>query len=293
MTVKRHGLGGRGFGALVDSQRARSTAARPKKGELFSCPVDHILPNPRQPRHRFDDDALQVLAASIARDGLLQPLAVRPKPGSEDFELIAGERRLRAAKLAGLAEVPCVLIETDEEGLGVLALVENLMREDLNPVDEAEAYQRLTDEFDLTQDQIATRVGRSRVHVTNTIRLLTLPEIVRAYLASGELSAGHGRAILGIENEAERIAAAQLVVEKGLSVRETETLVQHAARLLRRGKTKGSRVTKTHPYANLEDDLRTRFVTKVRLTGNKKHGTIEIHYGSEEELTRLIDLLLH
>jgi len=293
MTTKHHGLG-KGFGALVDPQRARPVAAHPKKGELFACPIDRLGPNPRQPRQRFDEPALQTLAESIARDGLLQPLAVRPKPGApEQYELIAGERRLRAAKMAGLTEVPCVLIETDEEGLGVLSLIENLMREDLNPLDEAEAYQRLTDEFDLKQEQIAERVGRSRVHVTNTIRLLGLPEIVRAYLAAGELTAGHGRAILGLEDEAERIAVAQAVIEKGLSVRETEALVQHAARLLRRAKTKGAGAAKEHPFAHLADDLRNRMGTKVRLTGGRKRGTIEIHYFSEEELTRLIDLLLH
>jgi ParB family chromosome partitioning protein len=274
MTAKHHGLG-KGFGALVDSQRARPVAARPKKGELFVCAIRRIHPNPRQPRQRFDEAALQTLAASIARDGLLQPLAVRPKPGGDDYELIAGERRLRAAKAAGLAEVPCVLIETDDEGLGVLSLIENLMREDLNPLDEAEAYQRLTDEFDLTQERIAERVGKSRVHVTNTIRLLGLPEVVRAYLAAGELTAGHGRAILGLEVEAERIAVARAAIEKGLSVRETEALVQHAARLLRRAKANKGAAPKEHPYANLADDLRTRLATKVRFTGGKKRGTIE------------------
>jgi len=291
MTAKRKGLG-KGFDALVDPHRGRTLAAKASKGEAFVCPIDHIKPNRHQPRQQFDEESLRTLAASIQRDGVLQPLAVRPDPQDPDsYELIAGERRLRAAKKAGLKEVPCALIDTDEEGLGVLSLVENLMREDLNVLDEAEAYQQLIDNFDLTQEQIADRVGKSRVHVTNTLRLLKLPEIVRAYLASGELSAGHGRAILALNQDDDRIVIAQEALARRLSVRETEALVKRAGQAIKKMKGKKPAKAKEHPYSELADRLRERYGTKVRLTGGKKKGSIEIHYFSEEELTRIFDLL--
>lgn len=292
MAGKRTGLG-KGFGALVDPNRARPQAAAPEKGSLFMCPINRIKPNRYQPRQRFDDEAIQALAASINREGVLQPLAVRPLPGeSEAYELIAGERRLRAAKKAGLNQVPCVLIETDEEGLGLLSLVENLMRENLNPLDEAEAYQQLIDNFDLKQEEIAQRVGRSRAHVANTIRLLGLTEMVRAYLAGGEITAGHGRAILALESADEQVAVAQEVLARKLSVRETEALVKKAVRVLANMKKAKPPKTKTHPYAHVVDDLRNRLGTKVAIRGGKARGKIEIHYFSQEELTKIIDLLL-
>jgi len=296
MTTTRKGLG-KGFGALVDPNRGRELAAPAVKSELsagdsFSCPIDKIAPNPHQPRTRFDQEALAALALSVKRDGILQPLAVRRDGKQGDhYELIAGERRLRAAKKAGLSEVPSILIETDEEGLSLLALVENLMREDLNVLDEAEAYQELIDSFDLTQQQIAERVGRSREHVANTLRLLKLPEMVRAYIAGGELSAGHGRAILALDDDVERIALAQEVLARQLSVRETEALVKKTARALKQLKAHKPPRHKEHPYGHLADTLRERLGTKVSLKGGKQKGTVEIHYFSEEELTRIIDLL--
>lgn len=284
---------GRGLGVLVDSTRARAkTEHLPGEG-IQQISTEVISPNRRQPRQHFEETALAALAASIKRDGILQPLAVRRDPErAEHYELIAGERRLRAAKLAGLRVVPCLVLETDEVGLSLLSLVENLLREDLNILDEAEAYQRLTDEFDLTQEEIAARVGRSRPHVTNTIRLLSLPELVRAYITAGELTAGHGRALLALEKPTEQLALAREIKERGLSVRETEDLVRRTAAFLARA-AKAVPSEKTHPYAHLADDLRNRLGTKVRLTGGQKKGRIEIHYFSEEELTRLIDLLLH
>lgn len=297
MANKRKGLG-KGFGALVDPNRGRDLAApavktEPAAGDVFVCPINKIAPNPHQPRSRFDQAALGALAQSIKRDGILQPLAVRcDRKQSGHYELIAGERRLRAAKKAGVSEVPCILIETDEEGLGLLALVENLMREDLNVLDEAEAYQELIDSFDLTQQQIAERVGRSREHVANTLRLLKLPEMVRAYIAGGKLSAGHGRAILVLDDDVERIALSQEVLARNLSVRETEALVKKTARALKQLKSLKPPRRKEHPYGHLADTLREHLGTKVSLKGGKQKGTVEIHYFSEEELTRIIDLLI-
>jgi ParB family chromosome partitioning protein len=293
MADKKRGLG-KGFTALVDASRARAVAAPAGKEPIILVAVERIHPNPYQPRQRFDDVALQTLAASIQRDGILQPLAVRRSPATPgDYELIAGERRLRAAKLAGLAEVPCLLLDADDQGMGLLSLVENLLREELNVLDEGEAYQQLVDTFSLTQEQIAERVGRSRPHVTNTIRLLSLPELVRAYIATGELTAGHGRALLALDTDDDKIALAQEVLARKLSVRETENLVKRAAQVLKRmraGQT--PKETPPHPYAHLAEEMKVRFGTKVRFTGGKTRGTIELHYFSEEELTRLTDLLL-
>jgi len=285
---------GRGLGVLVDSSHAREKTGRGPAEGVQNLSPEIIVPNPRQPRQHFDETALTALAASIKRDGIIQPLAVRRDPEQAGrYELIAGERRLRAAKLAGLPLVPCLVLDTDEIGLSLLSLVENLLREDLNVLDEAEAYQRLVEEFDLTQEEIAARVGRSRPHVTNTLRLLSLPELVRAYLTAGELTAGHGRALLALDRPEEQLALAREIRERGLSVRETENLVRRAAAFLARKAKAARRPEKTHPYAHLADDLRNRLGTKVQLAGGQKRGRIEIHYFSEEELTRLIDLLLH
>jgi ParB family chromosome partitioning protein len=292
MSDKKRGLG-RGFGALVDPSRGRPPA-EPSRDSIFHVAVERVKPNPYQPRQRFDDASLQALADSIKRDGILQPLAVRQAPdGAGDYELIAGERRLRAAKLAGLTEAPCVLIDTDDEGLGVLALVENLMREDLNVLDEAEAYQQLSDVFGLTQEAIAQRVGRSRPHVANTVRLLGLPETIRASIAGGELTAGHGRALLAIDSEADQVTLAQEVLARKLSVRETEALVNRAARALKRLRAAADPPPPApHPHADLIERFTVHFGTKVRMTGGRVKGTIELHYFSEEELTKLVEMLL-
>jgi ParB family chromosome partitioning protein len=292
MSDKKRGLG-RGFGALVDPSHGRRPL-EPLPNTIFHVALDRVRPNPFQPRQRFDEASLQALAASIQRDGMLQPLAVRQAPdGAGEYELIAGERRLRAAKLAGLREAPCVLIETDDEGLGILALVENLMREDLNVLDEAEAYQQLSDVFGLTQEVISARVGRSRSHVANTVRLLTLPETIRACIAAGELTAGHGRALLAVDDDADKITLAQEVLARKLSVRETETLVNRAARALKRLRAEADPQTAApHPHADLIERFTVHFGTKVRLTGGRAKGAIELHYFSEEELMKLVEMLL-
>lgn len=293
MTDKKRALG-RGFDALVDPNRARPAVEARVGGNILFVAVDRIKANRYQPRQRFDETGLQVLAASIKRDGVLQPLAVRRHHADDaDYELIAGERRLRAAKLAGLKDVPCHLIDAGEEGLGILSLVENLMREDLNILDEAEAYQQLIDVFSLTQEQIAERVGRSRSHVANTLRLLALPELIRAYLASGELTPGHARALLALDRVDEQLAVAQDVLARQLSVRETEALVKTAARALKRMKNgKPPKPERVHPHQHLAEDLKVRFGAKVRLSGGKQKGAIEIFYYTEEELMRLADLLV-
>ncbi|MDP8222805.1 MAG: ParB/RepB/Spo0J family partition protein [Candidatus Lernaella stagnicola] len=290
MADRKRGLG-KGFGALIDPSRARSVTERKTQDAVFQIPVDQIVANPYQPRHKFDDESLKILADNIHQVGVLQPLAVRRSSDEGRFELIAGERRWRAAKLAGLREVPCVLIQADEENMGVLSLVENLLREDLNPLDEAEAYQQLIDGFDLTQERIAERVGRSRPHVANTLRLLGLPEAVRVYIAGGQLSAGHGRALAALDDADVMGLLARRIVEERLSVRETELLVKRViAGQVKPGKKK-TRTPSAHPYEELADELRVRLGTKVKLTGGKNKGKIEIHYFGEEELTRLFDLL--
>src|SRR5579875_3430838 len=212
---------GRGLGALLPGG--------PTPGPTMRVPVAALVPNPEQPRRHFDEEALAALADSIARHGLLQPLVVRPVPGG--YEVIAGERRLRAAIRAGLTEVPVLVRESAPGERLELALIENLQRENLTPLEEAEAYRHLSEVYGMTQEEIAARVGKSRPAITNTLRLLTLPDAVKAQLEAGELSAGHARAVLSIEGVDEQVKFAREVVARKLSKAETEQLAQRRRRL--------------------------------------------------------------
>jgi len=243
--------------------------------------VSEIVPNPDQPRRNFDEEALASLADSIRRHGLLQPLVVRRIAGR--FELIAGERRLQAAKRAGLEAVPVIVREARPEERLELALIENLQRENLTPLEEAEAYRHLMDVYGLTQEEIAQRVGKSRPAITNTLRLLTLPDAVKAQLEGGELSAGHARAVL------EQVAFAREVVTRKLSKSATEGLA--AARSKRPAKrTAGTTASNLHVRA-LAEELTKEFGTRVRITPRARGGSIEIEYYSDAELDRLIERL--
>src|SRR5438094_10260688 len=254
----------------------------------LGVPVHEIVPNPEQPRRHFEDEALDLLADSIRRHGLLQPLVVRRIAGR--YELIAGERRLRAARRAGLERVPVIVREARVEDRLELALIENVQRENLTPLEEAEAYRHLIDTHGLTQEDIAERVGKSRPAITNTLRLLGLPDAVKAQLESGELTAGHARAVLAIEGVAEQVSFAREVVTRRLSKSDTERLA--AARRNRQGK---------HPAAGrpagdlhlrgLAEELTWGLGTRVRITRHPRGGAIEIEFYSDAELDRLIDRL--
>lgn len=305
---------GKGLSALIGpgapAGEARTTPAtdpapahEPAKSEepagrrVVELPLAKIVPNRFQARKSFDDASIAELAASIRENGILQPLAVRPLPGdAAKYELIAGERRFRAAAVAGLHQVPVLVFDADDQDLSVLSLVENLQRENLNPIDEAEGLQALVDHFAYTQEIIADRVGKSRSAVANSLRLLGLPELVKNALAAGEITAGHARALLALGEADEILSAFGDVVGAGMSVRETERhvkrLLEAAKKLRARPKSAPADEDKTDP--NMEDllrRLRERFATRLLMSGSDAKGRIEIHYFSKDERDHVLDLL--
>lgn len=279
MMVQKHGLG-RGLSALIPG--AEETGAT-----SLEIPLAELESNPLQPRRHFEQAALEELAATIRTHGVLTPVVVRRAP--HGYQIVAGERRARAARLAGLTRIPAVIKEASNAQALEMALVENLQREDLNPVEAAEAYRRLTEEFGLTQEELAERVGRDRSSVANALRLLRLPRRLREDLVTGILSEGHARALLGLERSADQLKARDLVVKRGLTVRATEALV----RRLRQGPSgPGGRPRSGDPNLNaLEDRLRVTLGTKVRIVRNGKGGALEISFFSDEDLTRLVELI--
>ncbi|HEX5679925.1 MAG TPA: ParB/RepB/Spo0J family partition protein [Desulfobacterales bacterium] len=272
---------GRGLSALIPDA---GPTFQPEDG-FFLCEIDLIRPNRFQPRHQFAEEELAELTGSIREQGVLQPLIVRKSdPG---FELIAGERRLRAARRAGLSQVPVVLKAVSDDQLLELSLVENIQRENLNPIEEAEAYHRLIQQLHLTQDQAAARVGKSRSAVANFLRLRQLPEEVKASIVQGGLSMGHARALLGAENGAQQLAAWRAVVARGLSVRETEELVRRlkAEKKKPRASMHGSEAVH---LASLSEELSRHLGTKVTIRKSGKQGRVEIEFYGNDDLDRLI-----
>lgn len=274
---------GKGLEALIPQMADDKSAA-------ITVAIEDIVPNPFQPRKEFDPDRLRELADSIQEHGLIQPLAVRRV--DRQYQLIAGERRWRASKLAGLTTVPVMLIETDDRGLMEMALVENLQREDLNPLEAALAYRRLIDEFNLTQEEVAARVGRSRPAISNTMRLLTLPEPVQKAVASGEISEGHARALLGLTHLEDVIKLCHEIGAQDLSVRATEQAVRNLENGVSREtkrKIPPQRKMKDPDLGAIEDQIRLVLGTHVSINGSNERGKIEIAYYSSEDLTRLLE----
>jgi ParB family transcriptional regulator, chromosome partitioning protein len=271
-------------------------------GRVAEIEIDHVGPNPYQPRTSFDEQALDELAASILQLGIIQPITVRTLD-KHRFEIIAGERRLRAARRAGLKRIPAYIREADTEEMLEMALVENLQREALNPIEVALGYQRLIEECRLSQEQIAQKVGKNRTTIANTLRLLKLPPRVQARLRDGTLSAGHARALIGLENEAAQLQLLKEIEERQLSVREVEERVRdwhHAQRPSRPAERPPSTVG--HPpdrdglqLEEYERHLRSRLSTQIHIRhkGNGAGGRLEIAYYSDEDLERLMELLLH
>src|SRR2546426_4867562 len=274
--TSRHGLG-RGLGALLPPTPDSAVIAT----ELS---IDAITANPQQPRKDFNDSSLRDLAASLGQTGVLQPVVVRRV--GQGYQLIVGERRWRAAKLAGLTRIPAVVRDaTDAQSLE-LALVENLLREDLNPMEEAEAYQRLLAEFGWTQEELAQRVGRDRSSIANCLRLLKLPELIQDDLRAGRLTMGHARALLSLDSPAEQLKLRSEILAHSWSVRATEAGVQRKQRhVARRAGRRSAELTA------LEDSLRESLATRVRLVGSERAGRIEIVYTSAEDLERLTELI--
>ena len=276
----RHGLG-RGLGALLGP----STSPTPPAGQVQELAVDSIVANPRQPRKAFDINSLRELSASLKRTGVLQPVVVRRY--GQQFQIVVGERRWRAAQMAGLTHIPAVIREaTDAETLE-LALVENLLREDLNPMEEAEAYQRLLTEFAWTQEELGQRVGKDRSSVANCLRLLKLPDVVQADLRAGRLTMGHARALLSLTSPTDQLKLREQILAHSWSVRATEEGVQRKQRMTPRRTGRRSA-----DLAALEDSLRQALATRVRLVGNERAGRIEIAYTSAEDLERLTELIV-
>jgi ParB family chromosome partitioning protein len=276
---------GKGLGALIPG--AGKTSDPPQSREYITCPIERIHPQPGQPRKYFDQEQMSLLVESIREQGVIQPPLVRRREGGDGFELIAGERRWRAAQLAGLKELPVVVKEASPLEAFEMALVENIQRQDLNPIEEAEAIKRLLDEHGLTQDQLASRIGRQRVTVTNSLRLLGLPEEVRQMVIDGSLTEGHARAILQAPTPAKMKALAALVKEKQLSVRETERRARAAAE----GRTAQSRkgVEKSADVVALIEKMQRVLGARVDIKDKKGKGKIEISYMSYDELDTILE----
>lgn len=281
MAARKPGLG-RGIEALLPSAAATTDG-------FAMVAVEAVVPNPHQPRDLFDDEALAALTESIRAVGVLQPIVVRPPDAQGHYTLVAGERRLRAARAAGLGEIPAVVRSGDEEGGLAEALVENVQREDLGPLEEAAAYRQLLEDFAMTHEQVAERIGKSRAAITNTVRLLNLPAGVQSLLTSGELSAGHGRALLGLDDPAaaEKIGARAAAGQ--WSVRMVEEAVRKRSALAGNGKA-GKKATETRPAAiiELEERLSDHLGTTVRIHyGGRGGGKMTIRFGSLDDLERI------
>ena len=275
---------GRGLGALIpEIERSQE-----RSKDFFYCEIEMIRPNRYQPRMQFSEDELEELCQSIKEQGILQPLLVREE--NDGFELIAGERRLRAAKKAGLTQVPVVTKRIGDSKLLELSIVENIQRANFNPIEESEAYHRLMTEFSLTQDKVAIRVGKSRSAVANFLRLRQLPDPIKDSIQEGKLSMGHARALLGIENSTQQMAAWRAVVRKDLSVRETEDLIRSWKGEKKKPKVSRKSSEDLH-LLSLADELSRHFGTKVVIKQRGRAGRVEIEFYSNDDLDRLIERL--
>lgn len=287
---KNRGLG-KGLGALIPELEEENLEAQQV------VDINLIVPNPYQPRKEFSDEKLNELAESIRIHGIIQPLLVREYQGK--YQLIAGERRLRASKLVGLTEVPIVIREMSDQVMMEVALVENLQREDLNPIEEAEAYRRLMEEFKITQDEIAKRVGRSRPAIANTLRLLNLPLEIQSDLAKGTLTMGHARPLLSLKTAEEQLRFWQIIQKEQLSVRQTEEMIRQAIdqtdvsrETKKSGKQQKAKINRDPNLLQIEEELQLSLGTKVVIKPEKVGGKIEINYYSDEDFERLCERLI-
>ena len=282
MAAKKTGLG-RGFDAIMVDNSVEEISGN---SGAFKVKLMDIEPNREQPRKQFDEEALSELADSISKHGVLQPLLVRPLTDGS-YQLVAGERRWRASRMAGLTEVPVVVKDLTDSQVAELALVENLQRENLNPLEEANGYKELGEKFGYTQEQIAEVVGKSRSAVANSLRLLALPKSVATLVSEGKLSMGHARALLSLENEKMMSELAKLIVANDLSVRETERL----ARNMKKDEPKGKKAKKRNPfYDEAELALSDVLGRKVRITKSSKKGALEIEFFDDADLKRLLKI---
>jgi len=285
MTKPKRPALGKGIGALL------SSAAQEGGKKYFQCPIEELKPHSQQPRKTFDDKKMAELVSSVKEKGIIQPLVVRQQ--TDHYQIIAGERRWRAAQKAGLDRVPVVIQDVTEDWALEMALIENIQREDLNPLEEASAYRYLMDNFDLVQEEVAKRVGKERSTVANSLRLLRLPETIKELLRASKISMGHARALLSLENDEDIIEAANQVIHKKLSVRDTEKLVKKIKNFSET-QTPKKEIKPAEPDPNilaLENNLQQHFSTQVRLAKKGKGGKIEINFYDDSELERILEMI--
>ena len=290
---------GRGLGALFDDSKSEKSSEGfdflsdlsdteiADSDSIKMIKVRDIEPNKNQPRKTFDKEKLEILSSSIAAHGIVQPILVKPNINGT-YMIVAGERRWRAAKLAKIKEVPCVIRELDEPAVMEIALIENLQREDLNPIEEAEGYRRLMETCELTQEEVAEKVGRSRSAVANSLRLNNLSERVKQMVIDGKLSQGHARALLSITDDNEQFELAKFIIEKGLNVRQVEKLVSDTSENKKKPKTKQVTGMMKKYFSEVENDLGSRLGTKVKISEGANKGKIDIEYYSKDDLERIL-----
>lgn len=277
-------------GEAKNKKEIKETAREEKGGQETIVKISMVEPNRKQPRKNFDEDALQELSDSIKQFGLIQPILVQDR--KDHYEIIAGERRWRAAKLAGLKEIPVIIRDYSEREIMEISLIENIQREDLNPIEEAQAYKRLLEEFHLKQDEVAERVSKSRAAVTNSMRLLKLCDEVQQMLIDDMISTGHARALLAIEDAEEQYTVAQKIFDEKLSVRDVEKLMKNLQKPEKAAKKTSNDKTMEAIYLDIEEKLKARLSTKVTVTPKGDGaGKIEIEFYNHEDLDRLIDLM--
>lgn len=287
--VKKRGLG-KGLSALIPDDIVEENIEIAADEDIVKkVDITLIEPNENQPRRVFDYDSLNEMADSISKHGLIQPIVVR-KSGN-GYEIIAGERRWRGAQIAGLSEIPCLIKEVKNLESAELALIENIQRENLNPIEEALAYDSLINKYNLTQEEVSNVVGKSRPYITNLIRLLNLDERILDLISAKELSSGHGRTLLQIEDKDKQFEIAKMIMQEGLSVRATEKLVKDLINKKPTNNTKKDKIEKDSNIVDIEESLRRLFGTKVEINKGKNKGKIEIEYYNEEDLERILELL--
>lgn len=283
-------------------KESKPTKAAPKKAEKKEAATDEdrvlyidindIKPNSAQPRKRFDEEKLAELAESIKANGVIQPLIVRRSENG--YELVAGERRWRASRQAGLKKVPCIIRNFDDKQNAIVAIIENMQRENLDPIEEAEGLKSMTEKYGFTQEQVSTSLGKSRTYITNSIRLLKLPKEIQEYISNGQMSAAHGRTIINVDDKTKQKEICEKVLKNGLSVRETERLADKAKDEIKPDRKKRKTKTSTKKSGDIiaaEAELRVLTGTKVNISGDENKGKIELEYYSLDELNRLIDAI--
>lgn len=273
---------GKGLDALIPSEGK-------SKNDNLLIPINKIKSNSQQPRKAFDNESIVELAESIKHHGIIQPLIL--KKSGDDYVIIAGERRWRAAKMVGIKEVPAIIMELTDKEILEVSLIENIQREDLNPIEEAMSYKKLLEDFNITQDDLSKRIGKSRSTITNSIRLTNLDERVQEYLIEGVLSEGHGRTLLAVKDNDLQYELAQRVIDDGISVRELERIIKNINNEKDKNRNKGTEKELNPYYKDVVNKLQNYFGTKVSLCNKKNKGLIEIEYYSEEDLQRIIDII--